>query len=352
MNLKALIPFALGLCAAGVVAQDKKDETAKPAAPKFERATATGKLDAGTMTVEYGQPKWNDKFAGAVKAGAPVWRLGDNDPTVCKLDCGLMSANGPIVPGEYKLGLKYVKDGLAHLVVYQGATFYNDALPTWEIASESVKSDAAKAEKLEIKFDGNKMHVAFGPYLAVFGLKAVKAHPPVNTEFAGVDTEFHVLALPLDGPVKDLNVGAVKATMGEITTSWNLLLTIDGDTAKLTFKNADAATLPKDKETVGGIVKRLGEMGEQNAAMKEQLAGFVTHFKNQMERLEAKEKALARLGGAKTLETKVSKRAAATKTLEFKHERPEGKIVLMFGANEADASFDVVPREFRQRRQG
>ena len=349
MKINALIPFALALATVVATAQDKKDD-AKPM-PTLERASASTKFDVGTMTVDYGQPSWNDKMAGAVKVGAS-WRMGNNLPTNCTLDCGLETANGPLVPGTYKLGLKYAKEGVAHLVVYQGAWLYEDGLPTWEIASESLKTDAPVKAKLEIAFDGNKMNVGFGPYAATFALKAIKAHAPYMTEFADAETMVSVLALPLgDAPIKNLNVGMIKVTRGELTTSYHLMLTVEGETAKLAFKNVDMATLAKDKATIGGIAKMLGDMSAKaEGAQKEQLVSFTNMFEGQLEALTKKEKALERLQSEKTLETKPVKRAAATKTLEFSTERPEGSLTLKFGAQGSDMSFEVKPREFMQRK--
>jgi hypothetical protein len=349
MKINALLPLAFALAAVGASAQDKKEES-KPM-PAMERASATAKFEVGTMTVDYGQPTWNDKMAGAVKVGAS-WRMGNNMPTNCTLDCGLESANGPIVPGSYKLGLKYAKEGVAHLVVYQGAWLHEDGLPTWEIASESLKTDAPVKSKLEISFTGNKMNVGFGPYAAVFALKPIKAHAPYSTEFADAETSVRVLALPLgDGPIKDLNVGQVQVTRGELTTAWNLFLTVDGENAKLSFKNVDLATMAKDKAVIGNIAKMLGEMSAKaEGAQKEQMVSFTNLFESQLAKLTAKEKALERLHGEKTLESKATKRAAAASVLEFSTERPEGALILKFGAQGSDLSFEIKPREFMQRR--
>ena len=349
MKINALVPFALALATVVATAQDKKEDT-KPM-PKIERASASTKFDVGSMSVEYGQPSWNDGMKEAVKVGAS-WRLGNNMPTTCTIDCGLETANGPLVPGTYKLGLKYAKEGVAHLIVYQGAWLHEEGLPTWEIASDSFKSDAAVKAKLEIAFDGNKMNVGFGPYAATFAFKPIKAHATYQTEFADAVTDVSVLALPLgDAPIKNLNVGMVKVTRGEFVTSYSLLLTVEGDMAKLAFKNVDLATIAKDKATIGGIAKMLGEMSAKaEGAQKEQLVGFTNLFEGQLEMLTKKEKALERLQAEKTLETKPVKRAVPAKTLEFSTERPEGSLTLKFGAKDSDMTFEIKPREFMQRR--
>lgn len=316
-----------------------------------ERASAQAKLDAGSMTIEYGVPSWSDRLAGEIKEGA-VWRLGNNLPTTCMLDCGLMSANGPVTPGNYKLAIKYVKEGVAHLMLYQGATFYDPALPTWEIASESLKKDdAAKKAKLEIGFDGPKMHVGFGPYHAIFALNAIAVHPPVTTSFANVTAKISVLALPLEHmTMKDLRVGVAEIEQGPMKTAWGMHLSMEGDKAMLTFKNSESATVVKDKETLTGIVTRIKGMMEENPDMKEQGATFVSMFEKQIADLEMKEKALGRLQPDKMIETTVVKREMPAAKLDFSHERPEGKIVLKFGANASNAHFDIMPREFQVRR--
>ena len=323
------------------------------AQPQAERGTAMAKWDAGSMNVEYGVPTWNDGFAGAIKEGT-VWRFGNNLPTSCTVDCGLESANGPITPGSYKLALKYVKEGLAHLLVYQGSTFYAEGLPTYEIASDSVtKDDTKKAEKFAVKFDGAKMHAAFGPYTVIFTMKPIKAHPPVETAFANVKAKITTLALPLpEGAVKDMKVGVADVVMNGIKTAYGLFLNLDGDKGSLAFKNPDASTVTTDKATLNGIVANIKKMIEAKPEMKEMAGSFVTMFEGQLAELEKKEKALGRLSGDKMIDGTLSKREKPASTLEFSSERPTGKMVLRFGAQGQDAAFEINPRDFMMRRGG
>jgi hypothetical protein len=355
MHVKALVPFAIGLVASFATAQHE-DVDKKPAAehkmPAAERATAEGKIDVGSIKIEYGVPTWNDKFADHVKPGGEPWRLGNNLPTSCVIDCGLDAAQGRVLPGSYKLALKYVKENVAHLVLYRGSTFFAEGLPMWEIASDSfAKDDANKASKLAIDVKDGKIGVAFGPYKTTFPLKGIKAHEPYMTEFANVEAKVTVLALPLgEAALKDARVGVVDIEQNGVKTSWDLALTIDGDKAALAFKSHDAATVAKDKETVSGIVKQIEAMIAEKPEMKEMAGPFVTMFQKQLADLELKEKMLGRLAGEKTLESTAAALDPAVKTLGYKAERPEGGLTLKFDAKDKTASFEIKPREFMQRR--
>lgn len=342
MTKKAISLCVLAVAAAYLPAQDAQ-------AP--ERASATGTFECGKMAVEYGVPTWNDGFSAEIKDGA-VWRLGNNLPTTCNLDCGLMSANGPVTPGAYKLALKYVKEGTAHLLVYQGATFYNEKLPTWEIPSASLtKDDAAKQSKLAIAFQGSTMTVGFGPYAASFALKPVKTHPPVTTSFATTTATITTLALPVgDGPVNNLRVGVADIEQNGMKTSWGMYLTMEGEKASLAFRNSDPATVSKDKETLGGIVTRIKAMVEEHPERKEQAGTFISMFEKQIGDLDMKEKALGRLEAEKAFETTITKRETPASTLAFTHDRPTGMIVFTFGARDSDAKFEISPRGFQVRR--
>jgi hypothetical protein len=343
MLIKALVPFAAVILAGSLVAQDKD-----PA-----RATATGKLECGTMTISYGTPTWNDQFNAELKPGT-VWRLGNNLPTKVGFDFGLKSAAGVVMPGDYMLALRYVDKAAANLVVYEGSTFYSEGLPTWEIPGtlESVKEPA---KTLAINFDsakdGTKLVVAFGPHKATFGLACVKAHPPVETTFSNAEAKFTVVQLPVDGAVKDLRVGDAKITRDGVETKWGMFLTVDGDKATLAFKNNDAKVIAKDKETVGGIVKSI-KSAREKAPDDKHMEQVATMFEKQLSDLEAKEKALTRVAAEKSVEAKPTKREKPASTLEFKSDRPEGAIVFTFGVKGSDAVFKVVPSEFRKRANG
>jgi len=316
-----------------------------------ERGTANGNLGDGTMAVEYGVPTWNPAFVGQLKPGA-VWRLGNNLPTTCVLTCGLHSASGPITPGEYKLALKYVEDGKVHLLVYQGSSFYNKELPTYEIASKSLTQDETQVKsKLVIGFEGTTMNVGFGPYAASFALQPIKVNPPLETTFANVSAKVSTLALPLaDVAMKDLNVGVAEITMGAMKTRYAMHLTMEGEKATLRLKNFDPGCVTTDLATVRGIIEGIKEMMAKNEAMKEQGATFVAMFEKQAAELEAKQKALGRLQGDRSIEATPTKRAAPASVLEFNAERPTGKVVFKFGAKDQDAAFEIVPSEFRVRR--
>ena len=346
MRIKILVPFAALMLAATLSAQDGKESKGMTEG----RATATGKLECGTMTVNYGTPTWNEKFAADLKPGT-VWRLGNNLPTSTTFDCGIKTAGGVVMPGEYMLALRYVDKAAANLLIYEGSTFYDESLPTWEIPGVLVNSPPG-VKNLAINFVNEKsatnITVAFGPYLATIAIACVKAHPAVPTTFANVEAKFQVVALPVTGDVSDLRVGNVMIDRDGVTTKWGMFLTMKGDKASLAFKNGDAKVIAKDKQTVGGIVKTIKEMLAKDPSnkMMEQAASM---FEKQLSTLEAREQGLARLAADKSIDTKPTKREKPASTLEFSTERPEGSIILKFGAQGNDASFEIKPREFMVR---
>lgn len=347
MRIHVLVPFAALSLATTLAAQDPKESKA----PAEGRATAVGKLDCGTMTIEYGTPTWNDKFAAELKPGA-VWRLGNNLPTTATFDCGIKTAGGIVTPGDYKLALRYVDKAAANLLIYDGSTFYDESLPTWEIPGVLSSENKPLAKTLAMEFvNGDKgpaLKIAFGPYAAQIGIEGVKAHPTFPTEFANVTAKFTVVAVPVTGEVKDLKVGDAAIERDGVTTKWGMYLTMNADKATLAFKNHDAKIIAKDKQTVGSIVTRIKQFLEKDPTNKQiEQAGAM--FQKQLSDLETREQALSRLAADKAVETKPMKREKPASTLEFSTERPEGSVILKFGAQGSDASFEIKPREFMVR---
>lgn len=321
---------------------------ALPATAQREQTVAT--WDEGKVTIDYGSPKWRDSFADRMKE-TDTWRLGSNDPTGIKLTCGLVTDDGAIPAGDYKLAMRKGDSGKWDLVVYQGDGFYNKKLKAWAIgpAISSDKDDIS--ETLAIKFGEKKtLQVRFGPHNVVFPFKTVKMHKPVETEFARIKTSVNVMAVPCESKVAKLGCGVATIQPRGSTVSWAMSLTVDGDSCTLHFVNARAASIAAEKqsakETIANVEKRMADADDRGKA---RAAAFIKRQQESIKKLEAEENAMRRYRTEHTITGKVSARETPTSTLAFESERIEGGVILTFGCGEKTATFDVNPREFFNR---
>lgn len=313
-----------------------------------QRETAEASYSEGKVSISYGSPSWRDEF-GPEMEKQKVWRLGSNDPTSVSLSCGLMTNDGAIPAGDYKLAMRKNDQGKWDLVVYEGNGFYRPGMKGFCIKSAvSMKSDDI-AKKLNIKLNGKKLEVRFGPNAVVYPFMPVGMHKAVETEFARIPAKVQVMAVPIDGDVKDLYVGTSSITRGGQSIQWSMYLTIADDKASLAFKNPrDAAAIDAEAKQAKSIMERLKGMleGDLPDNRKARLEAAIKQREETLKKLEAEKRAMSRFRGAHTIEGESGAADAPASTLGFESKRIEGGLIFKFTAGKNTATFDVNPREF------
>ncbi len=303
----------------------------------------------GSIRIEYGAPSWSEAFAAEMKPGT-VWRLGNNDPTTCALKCGLVASEGAVPPGEYKLALRFGSDSSPSLLVYEGSSFWSEGLPTWSIplASRTKLEAEAKSLSLNIVEKSPVLDVRFGPQSVQFALTACEPLMPYETQFGQAQVKVEPVALPCSQPLSSSVVGVATVRNGEQVMKFYLHLSTEGETSKLTFRNAQALAMPKEKEALVSRIERLTKAAADNPARREAIEKRIADSKATLTKLEESMKAMSRYQTEKTIDGQRVKRESATSLVTVAYERPEGKLGLALGAGEHDHHFEIDPRTFRQ----
>jgi hypothetical protein len=317
-----------------------------------DRGQVQAEWPEGKAVLSYGRPKWNDAFKEQMTEGF-VWRLGNNEPTSLAVTCGLMTAAGPVPPGEYKLACRCAAPDEWRLLVYRGTGLYEDGVKTWEIKPEATDKNHAKTAILEIGISGpRKLQVRFGPYSVVYPFVPVKAHPPCETEFAGIGARVDVLAIPVpDGPVKDLCIGVASAETAAGPVRWDLRLTVDGEKPILTFTNERPTAITKEKATLEKRVERIKAHIAEVPEEKDRLEKFAEEVNAQIKALDDEARANSRFHPSHSVEGRIEPREKPASELDFSHDRPTGRITFTFGVRGQNCIFDVNPRRFQVPRQ-
>jgi hypothetical protein len=135
------------ICSTSIMAQEAKPSPA---------ATATGKVNGATITINYSSPavKGREIFGG-LEAYDKVWRAGANDATVFETDKNIVVGGKPLAAGKYSFFLIPKKTGTWTAIFNKepkqwGAYKYdqaNDALRV-EVKTKPLK---ATQERLEYK---------------------------------------------------------------------------------------------------------------------------------------------------------------------------------------------------------
>lgn len=320
---------------------------AQPAAG--DRQTIKTSLAQGEVQIAFGAPAWNEAFKGQMKENF-VWRLGNNDPTQLKTACALACQGDALPPGEYKLALRCKTPSEWTLLIYKGSDFYAEGLPTWELVQKSPVSDNAEvAARLGLSFDDNHtLRVHFGPYLATYALSPIALHPPVETAFARVQVKLQTMAIPVaEKPVSDVFVGIAVASMGQNSLTYDLRLSVDGEKASLKFVNTRTKAIEKEQAALKARVERIkARLEKASDEDKSRIQGMLTRIEGQIEALQKEADAAKRLQAEYSTTGEVKTREKPAHALEFSHERPQGGLILSFGAGPKDAIFHIEPREF------
>ncbi len=316
-----------------------------------QREKAEAQWGVGAATIDYGSPTWRAAFADQMMKTSS-WRMGSNDPTAIELTCGLMADEGCIPAGAYNLAMK--KDDAGHwkLMVYAGGGFYNDNAKSWSISAASSTNKAEPAEKLSIGFDGKSkrmLGVHFGPHHVKYPITPIKMHKPVATEFARIKTKMDVAAVPCDR-VKDLACGTATISPRGTDVHWDVVLTIDGEKATLTFSSDRATRIQAQKAAAQADIARTKKRASDSGqGLSERASRRIQRREDTIKALDAEAAAVQRFRASHSVTGTVKDRETPTSTLDFSHERIEGGIILTFGAGSKSATFDVNPREFFNR---
>jgi len=320
-----------------------------------QRADAVASWDEGKISINYGAPSWRDDFAESMK-NAKVWRLGNNDPTSMELSCGLQTNDGTVPAGTYKIAMQRNAGGKWDLVVYTGNGHFQKGRKCWRIQAASSKEDAKPSGKLSLKFEKQTLLVQFGPHEVIYPVNPIRMHKPVETRFANYPVKIQVMAIPMGNTIKNTRVGTasidVKTRNGATTVDYAMHLSMDGQGASLKFVNARAAAMGSEKAQLESTIKRV--RGMLDGASKKRAEGikeFLAKQEKELQGIATAEQIFQRFHTSRTVTGTLSDRHNHASTLDFTHERPEGAIVLTFGANDKAATFDINPKEFRAPRQ-
>ncbi len=340
LSLIALVLFT------PVLAQDTR--------PAETRKTTQAMSDDGTLIIQYGSPAWKDAYTAMIKPGA-TWRLGNNDPTSITLDCGIMTASGPVVPGSYKLALECTDTDQMNLLVYEGNGQFQKGVPAQAIKATAVKHDLNPvAPALALNADGKAkaLVVNFGNHSVTFPLQTIKPNKAITTEFAMIECTIATLALPVtDAPMKDVPVGRVTIVRDGLTTSWVMKLTTEGDKGTLTFVNGRMEGIKNEKAQAEQLITRIKGMLEKSPDMKERLTSVLTKTEEKKKELDEEAAQVGRLQPSKSFDATATARKAPAATLDFSMERPAGSVTFKFGVAGKDYAFSVVPRQFMKPRE-
>jgi len=315
-----------------------------------QRETAEASYAEGKVSISYGSPTWRDEFATAM-AKEKVWRLGSNDPTAVKLSCGLMTNDGAIPAGDYKLAMRRGDDGKWNLVIYSGNGFYAAGQDGWGIKPAIELESENIAKKLAIKLNEKKLEVHFGPKAVVFPFMPVGMHKTVETEFARIPTKIQVMAIPVDGDVKNLFVGTSSVESRGAKVAWNMYLTVANGKSSLAFKSTRSAkAIDAEAKQITGTIKRIKDfMGNAGEDRKAQLQEAIKQREATLKELEAEKTAMNRFRSEHSVDGETAASDAPKPTLGFEHKRIEGGLILKFTAGKNTSTFDINPREFFNR---
>lgn len=316
-----------------------------------ERQTIEAAWSEGKVAIDYGAPEWRAEFDGAMAKQAS-WRLGKDAPTRIDLSCGLLTIDGCVPAGQYGLAMKKNAKGAWDLVVYPGEGFYDAEREGWRIRPTTVEQTDTIASELSIALNDDKeLEVCFGPHRAVYPFTPIELFEPVETEFARIPAKLEVMAVPVDGAVKNLTVGKATIERDGVAVAWTLELTLDGDEPVLSFVNDRADALAGDKQRVDSMIERVSSMlDEATEETKGRFEAFLQQQQELKKKLAVEEQMLERFEAKKSVGGELEQLADAVKNLTFESERIEGGIILKFGAGDRVATFKVVPRDFVIRR--
>lgn len=314
------------------------------------------------VTVAYGTPDWNPGFLEQIRPGL-VWRLGRNDPTRITTRCALLTDEGVVAPGEYGLAMRAEKGGGWSLLIYDGKGQFSESFPKKAIgARPSIRTDVN--ERLEIALgEEGALHVTFGPLRADFAITPLPV-TRFDTRFASFDTEVQVANMPLAGKMpREMAVGNAVVTIpqrmmermvGEgaegMEVRYGLKLDMAGDTPRLAFTNGRKDEIPGEKKALEARIGRIQAFVKRNPAAEERGAAAIADVKERMASLDREAQLLERFTPNVVVEGKSADRETATAALSMATERPQGLLVLIFGAGDRDARFEVDPQNFLKRR--
>jgi hypothetical protein len=338
MNITLPITLVLGTIAAPIAAQD--------------RAKASAEWKEGTVAINYGSPAWRPAFADAMKTQA-TWRLGNNDPTRIELTCGLATDDGCIPAGEYGLAMAKNDQGKWDLVIYASDGQYSKGMKAWGISAAASPAGASSAKNLVLELsDSKQLAVRFGPHTNVYQLRPIEMLDAAKMEFAGTATKIEIMAVPIDGPLEDANVGKSSIQVDGTTIAWAMKLTIAGNGAKLAFENGRAAAIAAEIEGAKSTIERVKSMlADATDEQKQQIEAFLESNQDTIKKLEREKQLLPAFKASHTVSGTVADTEKNAKTLTFDAERFRGGVTLTFGAGDKVATFRVLPSEFRQQQQ-
>ena len=144
---------------------------ATTASAQASRDTAVGEMKFTTLTVEYGQPEWNDGRLSAMEQQIPVgssWRTGADGTTTLTVEGGpCFFGNHLVEPGTYGLNVRRTEENHWNLILFEqpnaGMPMHRGVRSSWEAAGK-MKSDAEVADKLMFEFSKDDgLIMKFGP---------------------------------------------------------------------------------------------------------------------------------------------------------------------------------------------
>ncbi len=98
LSLKVFTLFIIGLVSITSLKAQSTDKSKRPSPP----ATATGKIDGATITVDYSSPSVRGrKIFGELEAYGKVWRAGANEATIITTDKDITVGGKPLKAGKY-----------------------------------------------------------------------------------------------------------------------------------------------------------------------------------------------------------------------------------------------------------
>jgi hypothetical protein len=311
------------------------------------REQSTAELAHGKATVAYGAPVWRDTHLEQVRPGA-IWRLGSNDPTTLRLACALVTRQGGVPAGDYKLALRCTAEDACELVVYDGPGFHNDGLMSWTIPASRMTREGTTAAKLAITIDGgaSTLAVRFGPLAAEFPLRSAAMNETFTTRFRNIPVTISTVALASDGLVQGACVGVASATQNNQTLRYWLTLRHGEGEPVLGFRNAAALSLPQEKEAIERRIARMQEILASAPDRKEAIEARLAAQKEELQRLTASAAVYDRYVAEHAVTGTSESRPEPAPTLAARFERPEGSLVAILGLGAKDLRFEIDPRLF------
>lgn len=248
---------------------------ATPAAPQGNpRHTSTVTLGATTLTVEHGQPAWNDSRLGQLAQAAqgavgPAWRMGSEGMTTLVVKGGPVFFGDELIqPGRYGFNLAPAGENAWSFLVFDPVneaqsfaftgTEKNQVVPT-QFKSDAVELAPLLTIDLAATGETGSCTLAWGPLRATAPLGAAAiTNAEIELNGAPAKTTWYRRALCADADcTRPMIAGKIDLTIDDSDCSMNVYLMVEGDQLVALMRN-------RERETAEG----------QNAAIELQMKQF------------------------------------------------------------------------------